>query len=86
MTLTWYTHFRRNGDKEDRLRAIHDDKRDNFNFPIVNFPFLCNTIQAAPAYGVYITVVVPIMISLIEGLIPTEESFYIRLPNFIRKV
>jgi len=31
------------------------DKRDDFNFPIVNFPFICNNIPAAPAYGVYIS-------------------------------
>ena len=31
------------------------DKRDDFTFPIVNFPFLCSNIPAAPAYGVYIT-------------------------------
>jgi hypothetical protein len=30
------------------------DKRDDFNFPIVNFPFLSSNIPAAPAYGVYI--------------------------------
>ena len=29
------------------------DKRDDFNFPIVNFPFICSNIPAAPAYGVY---------------------------------
>ena len=28
------------------------DKRDNFNFLIVNFPFLCSNIPSAPAYGV----------------------------------
>ena len=28
---------------------------DNFNFPIVNFPFICYNIPAAPAYGVYIS-------------------------------
>jgi len=31
------------------------DKRDDFNFPIVNFPFMCSNIPAAPAYGVYIS-------------------------------
>ena len=31
------------------------DKRDDFNFPIVNFPFICSNIPAAPAYGVYIS-------------------------------
>ena len=31
------------------------DKRDDFNFFIVNFPFICSNIQAVPAYGVYIS-------------------------------
>ena len=31
------------------------DKRDDFNFPIVNFPFLSSNIPYAPAYGVYIS-------------------------------
>ena len=30
-------------------------KNDDFNFPIVNFPFKCSNIPAAPAYGVYIS-------------------------------
>ena len=29
------------------------DKRDDFNFPIVNFPFICRNIPAVPAYGVF---------------------------------
>jgi hypothetical protein len=36
--------------KSEILRQIND-----FNFPIVNFPFLCSNIPSAPAYGVYIT-------------------------------
>ena len=31
------------------------DKRDDFNFPTVNFPFLSSNIPSAPAYGVYIS-------------------------------
>jgi hypothetical protein len=31
------------------------DKRDDFNFPIVNFPLICSNIPAATAYGVYIS-------------------------------
>ena len=31
------------------------DKRDNFNFPIVNFPFLSSNILSAPAYRVYVS-------------------------------
>jgi hypothetical protein len=42
-------------DSGDRLRTKLYDKRDNFNFPIVNFPFICSNIPAEPAYGVYIS-------------------------------
>ena len=42
-------------DSERRLRTKRYDKRDDFNFPIVNFPFICNNIPAAPVYGVYIS-------------------------------
>ena len=33
---------------------IHD-KRDDFNFKIINFPNMCSNIPASPAYGVYIS-------------------------------
>ena len=36
------------------------DKRDDFNFNIVNFPFLCSNIPSGPAYGVYISQLVRI--------------------------
>ena len=42
-------------DSEGRLRTKLYDKRDDFNFPIVNFPFICSNIPAEPAYGVYIS-------------------------------
>jgi hypothetical protein len=42
-------------DSDGRLRTKLYDKRDDFNFPIVNFPFICSNIPAAPAYGVYIS-------------------------------
>ena len=42
-------------DSEGRLRTKLYDKRDDFNVPIVNFPFICSNIPAAPAYGVYIS-------------------------------
>jgi hypothetical protein len=29
------------------------NKRDDFNYIIVNFPFICSNIPAAPLYGVY---------------------------------
>jgi len=31
------------------------DKRDDFNFPIVNYPFLDSNIPSSPAYGVYMS-------------------------------
>jgi hypothetical protein len=40
---------------EGLLRTKLYDKRDDFNFPIVNFPFIFNNIPAAPAYGVYLS-------------------------------
>ena len=31
------------------------DKRDDFGFTIVNFPYICSNIPSSPAYGVYIS-------------------------------
>ena len=42
-------------DKDRRLRVKIYDKRDDFNFDIVNFPFLCGNIPQSPSYGVYIS-------------------------------
>jgi hypothetical protein len=45
-------------DRERRLRTKLYDKRDYFNFPFVNFPFICSNIPAAPAYGRYISLLI----------------------------
>ena len=42
-------------DSEGWLRTKLYDKRDDFNFLIVNFPFICCNISAAAAYGLYIS-------------------------------
>jgi hypothetical protein len=42
-------------DSEGRFRTKFYDKKDDFNFPIVNFSFICSNIPAVPAYGVYIS-------------------------------
>ena len=42
-------------DSDRRLKTKLYDKRDDFNFHIVNFLFICINIPAAPAYGVYIS-------------------------------
>ena len=36
-------------------RTKFHDNRDDFNFPIANFPFICSNIPAARAYGVYLS-------------------------------
>ena len=38
-----------------RIRTKLYDKRDDLNFLIVNFPFICSNILATPAYGVYLS-------------------------------
>jgi hypothetical protein len=38
-----------------QLRTTLYDKRDDFNIPISNFPFIYSNIPAAPAYGVHIS-------------------------------
>jgi hypothetical protein len=42
-------------DSNDRLTSGLYDKCDEFNFAIVNFPFLCSDIPISPAYDVYIS-------------------------------
>jgi len=62
-------------DIEGRLRKKVYDKRDDFNFPIVNFLIICSNIPAAPVYGVYIylslsdipELVVPVRMFMIDG-------------------
>ena len=39
----------------DQLTTKIYDKRDNFNFKIINFPNMCSNIPASAAYGVYIS-------------------------------
>ena len=50
-----YIHLHLDIDSEGWLKTKLYNKRDDFSFPIVNFPFLCSNIPAAPAYGVYIS-------------------------------
>ena len=37
---------------DGQLRTSLNDKRDDFNFHITNFPFLSSNIPSSPAYGV----------------------------------
>jgi hypothetical protein len=42
-------------DDSGQLSTKLYDKRDAFNFKIINFPNMCSNIPASPAYGVYIS-------------------------------
>jgi hypothetical protein len=42
-------------DSGGRYKTKLYDKRDDFTFPSVNFPFIISNIPASPAYGVYIS-------------------------------
>jgi hypothetical protein len=42
-------------DESVQLSTTIYDKRDDFNFKIINFPNMCSNIPASPAYGVCIT-------------------------------
>jgi hypothetical protein len=41
-------------DDSGQLSTKIYDKRDNFNFKIINFPNMCSNIPASPAYGILI--------------------------------
>jgi hypothetical protein len=42
-------------DDSGQLSTKIYDKRDDFNFKMINFPNMCINIPASPAYGVYIS-------------------------------
>ena len=39
----------------DIVSSKNNDKRDDFNFEIVNFPFFDGDVPSSPSYGVYIS-------------------------------
>ena len=54
--ITWQTHLDLTFiiDSGSKLSIRLYDKRDDFDFHIVNFPFLSGNIPSGPSYGVYI--------------------------------
>ena len=63
------------------------DKRDDFDFDIVNFPFLDGDCPRRPSYGVYISQLIRF-----AGVCSKFDYFYTRkhilkfLPNFLNRV
>jgi hypothetical protein len=54
-TSAWYLDVLLKLDTNGKITTQLYDKRNDFNFSIVNFPYLCSNIPASPAYGVYIS-------------------------------
>ena len=50
-----YLDLRLEIDNDSNLSTRLYDKRDDFNFSIVNFPFLSSNIPMSPAYGVFVS-------------------------------
>jgi hypothetical protein len=53
-TSATYLEILLNIDANRKLTTYKYDKRDYFNFAIVNFPYIYSNISLSPAYGVYI--------------------------------
>ena len=51
----WHLDLHFEIDSEDRFKTQLYETRDDFNFPIVNFPFIFSTIPVALSYGVCIS-------------------------------
>ena len=60
-----------NGKRTTRLY----DKRDDLNFPIVNFPFLSSNIPSAPAYGVYVAPAYGVYVSQLIRYARTSSNY-----------
>ncbi len=85
-------------DSEGRLNGDSTIKQNDFNFPTVNFPFICGNISAAPAYGLYISQLIRYFKAcgsyqdfLNRGLLLTrkllnQEFLLVKLKSSLRKV
>ena len=69
------------------------DKRDDFNFEIVNFPFLDGDVPRSPSYGVYISQLirfarvgfnVNVNFPFLDGDVPRSPSYGVYISQLIR--
>ena len=51
------------------------DKRDDFSFEIVNFPFLDGDVPHSPSYGVYISQLIHLLESVLMLMNSTTETY-----------
>ena len=52
------------------------DKRDYFNFEIVNFPFLDGDVPRSPSYGVCISQLICLLECVLMLLTSTKETYF----------
>ena len=52
------------------------DKRDDFNFEIVNFPFLDGDVPRSPSYGVYIFSLFVLLECVLMLMTSTTETYF----------
>lgn len=72
-------------DNSGRLKSKLYDKHDDFDFPIVNFPFLSSNIPTSPAYGVYISQLIRYCRACTCTVMFSTERNY-RLKNYYARV
>jgi hypothetical protein len=66
-----------NIDSSGRLTTSLYDKRDDFDFKIVNFRFLCSNIPLSSAYGVYVSQLIRYARACcVWGLFKTRQTTY----------
>ena len=68
-------------ERDCQLRSSLYDKRDDFNFHITNFPFLCSNIPSSPAYVVFISQLIRY-----TGACSSHECFILRAARLSSKL
>ena len=52
------------------------DKRDDFNFEVVNFPFLGGDVPHSPSYGVYISQLIHLLECVLMLMNSTTKTYF----------
>ena len=55
------------------------DKRDDFTFEIVHFPFLHGDVPCSPSYGVYISQLIHLLECVLTLMTSTKETYFLLL-------
>ena len=58
------------------INSKNYDKRNDFNFEIVNFPFLDGDVPRSPSYGVYISRLIRFLECVLMLMTSTKETYF----------